>query len=107
MKQKISDEELEHALSLFRDSVREFHPAAERKPARSFSGSRLAFAVFAIVMFFLAVVPVYRQRQAEIAASAKQDDALLRGVEDDVAFSVPQPMQRLELLMASDTERSK
>ena len=108
MKHQISDEQLAGALSLFRDSVREFQPTGERKPTRSFAGSRIALALLALVMFLIAIVPVYRHRKAEIA---KQDEALLRGIESDVSLSVPAPMQRLQLLMVADTviqsERSK
>jgi hypothetical protein len=120
MKRKISDQQLEEALSLFRDSVHEFRPTGERRPSPSFPAWRLALAVFAMITILVAGVPIYFQHQNDLAnaaaqqaeLAAKQDDALLREVESDVSLSVPPTMQKLELLMVSDsttpdTERSK
>jgi hypothetical protein len=112
---KISDQQLKQALSLFRDSVHEFQPAGAPRRVASPLPWRLALAVVALLALLIAGIPVYYQRQAAQASAAaelaKQDDALLRGVESDVLLSVPQPMQALELLMASDavteSERSK
>lgn len=107
-------------LGLFREAMREalpeqgaMRPVNAKAPAR---GWRMAWATVAfVVLLVAAAVPVYRraerQRRAEVAAQAEQasaqDDALLREVESEVSLSVPPPMQKLELLMASDTENSE
>jgi hypothetical protein len=110
---KISDEQFEKALTLFRDSVHEFEfrPTVERSPSPSFAGWRFAVAAFAMIAILIAGVPMYRQHQNDLANAAtqqakmeaQQDDALLREVESDVSYSVPPPMRKLQLLMATDS----
>jgi hypothetical protein len=108
------DEELKTALSLFRESVHELHPEGATEPIRLFAAWRIALVALAMLALLISV-PLYRhqqqRREADLANIAKQDDAFLRHVESDVSVSVPPPMQRLEILMASDStansERTK
>jgi hypothetical protein len=62
-------------------------------------------------LWFMILVPVYRHRQATQQAAAitidaaAQDEALLRQVEQEIAQSVPAPMEPLAKLMPKDLTR--
>jgi hypothetical protein len=111
---KISDQQLKDALFLFRESSRELRPGSAPQPVRLFAWWRISAVAFVLLALLIAI-PLYRhqqhQHEADLDNLAKQDDAFLRDVESEVSLSVPPPMQRLELLMASDStansERTK